>query len=58
MLRESFGEDRFVSCGTPHPTLPLRGGGIAISCGLPSPLEGEGRVGGVRGRNAVGGKWR
>jgi predicted ATP-grasp superfamily ATP-dependent carboligase len=32
---------------TPHPTLPLRGGGNERSGGLPSPLEGEGRVGGT-----------
>jgi hypothetical protein len=31
---------------TPHPTLPLKGGGTIMACGIPSPLEGEGRVGG------------
>jgi predicted ATP-grasp superfamily ATP-dependent carboligase len=32
---------------TPHPTLPLEGGGKTPSGSLPSPLEGQGRVGGV-----------
>jgi hypothetical protein len=31
----------------PTLTLPLKGGGMLIRCGIPSPLEGEGRVGGV-----------
>jgi len=31
---------------TPHPTLPLRGGGNRAAAENPSPLEGEGRVGG------------
>jgi hypothetical protein len=34
---------------TPHPTLPLKGGGTFMPRGIPSPLEGEGRVGGARG---------
>jgi hypothetical protein len=31
----------------PTPTLPLKGGGRLIWYGIPSPLEGEGRVGGA-----------
>ena len=38
--------DAHVSSGTPHPTLPLKGGGKKCGAGWASPLEGEGRVGG------------
>ena len=34
----------------PTPALPLKGGGRLIASRLPSPLEGEGRVGGEVGK--------
>jgi hypothetical protein len=36
-----------LSCVTPHPALPLKGGGTSFARVIPSPLEGEGRVGGM-----------